>query len=473
MNNQTLIKLSNVVPRLKNYEFKEPINWEIKEGEQWCVIGANGAGKTQLISVLLEKQSLVSGKIEGIDSERIDSIAKYVAFSSIYSFFDAGKSYYQQRWNIGDTQTAPVVKELFKGAETESVNFLIEAFNIDKLLEKRINMLSSGELRKTLIVLSLLSKPRILILDNPYIGLDADSRKILDHAFKQLITINNTQIITVVSSINDIPAITTHVLPVKNKTLLQASPYKQFINNKQLINTLFENNLPEYKKENPATKEYDFENILIFKNINIKYGDKVILKDINWHVKRGEKWLLLGKNGSGKSTLLSLVFCDNPQAYANNIVLFDKKRGAGQSIWDIKKRIGFISAEIATYYNKNISCTDVVASGFFDTIGSPYKYNEGQKTIALEWMNIFGIRYLENTSFLSVSTGEKQLVLLARAFVKDPDLLILDEPFHGLDNNHKNNVANIIEEYGKDKSLIFVTHYESEIPSVITNRLVL
>ena len=197
-------------------------------------------------------------------------------------------------------------------------------------------------------------------------------------------------------------------------------------------------------------------------------------KDLNWTIKRGEKWALLGVNGSGKSTLLSLICGDNPQAYANDITLFDRKRGSGESIWDIKKRIGYISPEMHLYYLKNVKCIDVVGSGFFDTIGLYKKCNAEQEAIALDWMKTLGIEHIKDISFLNISSGEQRLVLLARVFVKNPDLLILDEPLHGLDVVNKQRVKKLIEDFcDKDKSLIYVTHYENEIPGIVDKRLVL
>src|SRR5688572_13384763 len=105
------------------------------------------------------------------------------------------------------------------------------------------------------------------------------------------------------------------------------------------------------------------------KKVSVQYGDKIILDEVNWKVMKGERWLLSGPNGAGKSTLLSLITADNPKAYANSIFLFGKKRGSGESIWDIKKKIGFISPELHLFFDQGTSCFDVIASGLFDTIG--------------------------------------------------------------------------------------------------------
>ena len=258
-------------------------------------------------------------------------------------------------------------------------------------------------------------------------------------------------------------------------TLLPIMNPDAFRNNLEFQSELFRSEITDLINEAKYNIDNtDFEKALNLRDILVRYGSRTILKDLNWEVKRGEKWALLGENGAGKSTLLSLISGDNPQAYANNITLFDRKRGSGESIWDIKKRIGYVSPEMHLYYLKNVKCLDVVGSGFFDTIGLYRKCNEEQEAVALEWMKSFGIDHIKDTSFLNISTGEQRLILLARVFVKNPDLLILDEPLHGLDANNKKHIKSIIEQFcTEEKSLIYVTHYEDEIPDVVTQRLVL
>jgi molybdate transport system ATP-binding protein len=449
-------------------------------GEHWAVIGPNGSGKTVLINILTGKYALKSGRVvcsgDTGREQPVSSVIKSVSFNDIYSLADLQNSYYQQRWNVGDRQDYPLVGELFRnGTEAPDwMTFLIHSFAIDGLLDKPINLLSSGELRKFLIVRSLLKKPKILIMDNPYIGLDKKSRNILNALFVKMSKLEGLQIVLVLSNVSDIPEMITHVLPLKDKTLYEAVSRKKFMQDKDLHNALFPK--PE-KLDWDLLKEDEeitilFENALVFKNIHIHYGKQTILNALDWQVKRGEKWALLGENGSGKSTLLSLVAADNPQAYANDIILFDRKRGSGESIWDIKKHIGYISPEMHLYYRKNVSCLDIAGSGFFDTIGLYRQCTDGQKAEALLWMRLFGVEHLKDQSFLTVSSGEQRLVLLVRVFVKRPGLLILDEPLHGLDSSNKKRVRNIIENYCTDrKSLIYVTHYEHEIPSVVNKRL--
>lgn len=481
MKQNIIISIENGLPRQEYAQFKSPINWMIRNGEHWAIIGPNGSGKTMLTDILLNKYALKEGEVISKDIQGnnlpVSSVVKSVAFKDIYSIIDTQNSYYQQRWNKGDETEVPIVRDLISKSDSIYLEELLTWFGISDLMDKEINMLSSGELRKFLIVKSLLTKPRILILDNPFIGLDAKSRIILNDLFIQLSELKHLQIVLVLSNPKDIPSFITHVLPVCDKELLPVLSYQEFLANDKLMASLFSD--IEMKnisglKDSCKSSALSFDYAAILKDIHIKYGARTILKNLDWNVKRGEKWALLGVNGSGKSTLLSLICGDNPQAYANDITLFDRKRGTGESIWDIKKRIGYISPEMHLYYLKNVRCLDVVGSGFFDTIGLYRKCDSRQEKVALEWMKILGVGKLKDISFLNVSSGEQRLVLLARLFVKNPDLLILDEPLHGLDAANKKYITRLIEEFcGEDKSLIYVTHYEDEIPNVVKKRLVL
>jgi molybdate transport system ATP-binding protein len=207
--------------------------------------------------------------------------------------------------------------------------------------------------------------------------------------------------------------------------------------------------------------------------VNVSYGKVDILKNINWTVRQGERWGLLGPNGAGKTTLLSLILADNPQAYANDITLFGKRRGSGESIWDIKKNIGWVSPEQHIYYPHTATCLEIVCSGFYDSAGLYQRSSTQQIETASNWMTAFGIDDPSEAPFHTLSAGLQRLLLLIRALVKFPSLLILDEPCQGLDEpNRKAFVARI------DKicelsplTLIYVTHIPSEIPGAVTHFL--
>ena len=222
-------------------------------------------------------------------------------------------------------------------------------------------------------------------------------------------------------------------------------------------------------------KDYHADEVIRLNKVSIRYGNRIILKDLDWVVKNGECWALSGQNGAGKSTLLSLICADNPQSYACDITLFGVPRGSGESIWDIKRHIGYVSPEMHRAYQRDLPAIRIVASGLTDSVGLYVKPSENDYEKCRFWMRIFGLESSENRTFMKLSSGEQRLVLLARAFVKDPELLILDEPLHGLDDMNRQLVKNVINTFSlrKNKTIIMVTHYQEELPSCITNKIYL
>ena len=472
-------EIAGAVPRLPELTFTEPVNWTIQAGEQWAVIGPNGAGKSLLIDLLQRKFALKAGEVNFASNGRVSDFVRCITFKDIYSLADCQNTYYQQRWHATENDEVPRAAELLGVTPEEGIKNeeLIDLFGIRELLTKKIIYLSSGELRKFLIVRALLKHPRLLILDNPFIGLDAPSRALLVEMLQQMTQVHGVQVILLLSNPQDIPAMVNRVLPVVDRTLLPPMSREAFLADKVLIHRLFPTEgLTEEQPVEVSTLPVDPEKqptthtvTLRMEKVKVHYGSRTILQDIDWEIKNGEKWALFGPNGSGKSTLLSLVYADNPQSYANTLYLFDKKRGSGESIWDIKKRIGYVSPEMHLYYRQNVSTLKIVGSGFFDSIGLYQQCSEEQETLALAWMRLFGIDHLRDRMFQTLSSGEQRLVLLARAFVKDPDLIILDEPLHGLDVSHKKQAAAIIEQFCErpGKTLIYVTHYPHELPACV------
>ena len=467
------IQVSNAVARTPEFRFANPVNWSLSLNQNWAIIGPNGSGKTLFADLITGKTALKDGQIDyhfREENRPLYEKIKMISFRDVYSLADYKGMYYQQRWNSAEEET-PIVYDLVKSLARESeIQALFSFFGIDDLLEKQIIMLSSGELRKFLIVRMLLSKPEVIILDNPYIGLDEISREFLNELLAFMSSNQQTQIILILSNPNDIPEMITHVLPIVQKTVLEGMSREVFLNDRTLQESLFPVVVQAIELPKQPENQADYDIALDMQHINIRYGDRKILSDLNWQVKKGEKWALLGLNGSGKSTLLSLVCADNPQSYANSFSLFGKKRGTGESIWDIKKRIGYVSPEMHLYFMENQACQEIVGSGFFDSVGLFRKCSSEQLQWALEWMKTFRIEHLRDVPFLKLSYGEQRLVMLARAFVKNPELLILDEPLHGLDCCNKRLVSQIIGAFceQKNKTLIYVSHYLHEIPACIS-----
>lgn len=476
-----VVDIKHIVTRLPELRFTAPVNWRIEEGEQWAVIGPNGAGKTLIADVMQRKFAFKEGEVVLAGDGKVSDFIKSIAFKDIYSLADCRNSYYQQRWHATETEEMPTVEELLKEhIGSGHLAKILALFGIEDLLPKRLIFLSSGELRKFLIVRTLLSRPRVLILDNPFIGLDAPSRDLLVDMLERMTSLDGVQVVLLLSNPADIPAMITHVLPVHDRTCLPPLTREAFLADAELIARLFPTEGARAGEEvgkvclpvDMSKAASSHEVTLRMERVRIRYGSRTILKDLDWEIKNGEKWALFGPNGSGKSTLLSLVYADNPQSYANTLYLFDKRRGSGESIWDIKKRIGYVSPEMHLYYKENVPTLSIVGSGFFDSIGLFRKCDAGQEAVALEWMRVFSVEHLRDRLFQTLSSGEQRLALLARAFVKDPDLIILDEPLHGLDVSNKKRAAAIIEQFcdRPGKTLIYVTHYPHELPACVDKR---
>lgn len=475
------IHIAGGVVRNPLVRLARPVTLDFLAGEHIAVVGPNGAGKSLLVDMLTGKYPLREGELAYDFSPSATKTAydniKYIAFRDTYGSADANY-YYQQRWNAHDQEDTPEVREMLgEVADSALKAQLFELFRIEPMLDKKIILLSSGELRKFQLTKTLLTAPRILIMDNPFIGLDAPTRELLFHLLEELSRMDSLQIVLVLSMLDDIPSFITHVVPVYNMTVgekVEREVYMQAFREQDTAVAMDE--LQQRILDLPyGSGNYTSDEVVKLNKVSIRYDDRTILKELDWTVMRGEKWALSGENGAGKSTLLSLVCADNPQSYACDISLFGRKRGTGESIWEIKKHIGYVSPEMHRAYLKNLPAIEIVASGLHDSIGLYKRPREEQLAVCEWWMDVFGIAGLKDKPFLQLSSGEQRLALLARAFVKDPELLILDEPLHGLDTYNRRRVKKIIEAFchRKDKTMIMVTHYENELPGTITGHLFL
>ena len=483
------IKIINGVARMPQWRLKEPVSFSLLEGEHIAIAGDNGSGKTKLADMITGKHPMFPDQIvydfgEGANKLVSDNI-KYITFRDSYGSYDS--SYYlQQRWNQQEIdEETPTVGKLLEEAYHYSAEdtaerrafqkHLYELFSMEHLLDKYIVLLSSGEMRKFQLAKMLFSEPKILIMDNPFIGLDEETREQLENLLKILSEERKLQIILIVTKAKDIPDFITHVWEMRDEKLLQKTKRSEYITEEYPGSVLEQEKLTAIATLPQKDNEYNTEKVAVMDNVSIKYGKRTILDRVNWTVLNGDHWALNGKNGAGKSTLLSLVCADNPQSYACNITLFDRKRGSGESIWEIKKHIGYVSPEMHRAYNKDIDCIKIVASGLNDSVGLYVKPTEKDYEACRFWMRIFGVENLCDRTFLKISSGEQRLVLLARAFVKDPELLILDEPLHGLDEKNGKKVKEIIDAFckRKNKTLIMVSHYKDEYPECINKEITL
>lgn len=486
---QKIINIHQGVARMPEWRLAQPVDFQLCDGEHIAITGPNGGGKSMLVDMIIGRHPLLMQDPEYDFAPSTKPLAadniKFITFKDNYGDTD-GQYFLQLRWNQQEIdKETPVVGDMLEaafkssGADTperrQMQHDLYEMFNISHLLDKYIILLSSGELRKFQLVRTLLASPRVLIMDNPFIGLDAETRMQLTQLLQTISSQQSLQVILLLSKTDDVPEFITHVVEVCNMVCGPKITRLEWqkINDLRPVAHLDNERRDAILSISASPNDYDASEVISMRDVMVRYGERIILKGLNWQVMNGQRWALGGQNGAGKSTLLSLVCADNPQSYASDISLFGYKRGSGESIWDIKKHIGYVSPEMHRAYMRPLPAISIVASGLKDSIGLYTKPKPEEMEICRLWMHIFGLDGKEQTSFLKLSSGEQRLVLLARAFVKDPQLLILDEPLHGLDNDNRQKVKDVIETFcsRKNKTLVMVTHYQEELPPCITHHL--
>ena len=440
-----LAKISDVSVSLGAKPVVTSISFQILSGQKTAIVGPMGSGKTSLAKALAGRL-FRTGEVF-FSSRNPDKRAYVLLVEQQHQFknrSNLSEFYLQQRFNSSDCEDAYTVEEELAGLE---VGDWVSVFELSGLLKRPLIQLSNGENKRLQIVKSLAYQPDWLILDNPYVGLDVNGREILTKGLLSL-EARGTYFI-LISSPGDVPDFIDQVIELPSELAVSAKP------------------APLLRSVDP------FEIAVKMEKVQIKYGTKTILSDFSWEVKRGERWAIKGPNGAGKSTLISLITADNPQAYSQNITLFDRKRGTGESIWDIKRKIGYLSPELHLYFKEGGSCFSVVASGLFDTLGLFKRLSDEQTLQVNQWMQVMGITHLAERSFLQISGGEQRMVLITRALVKNPALLILDEPCQGLDRVQTEYLKSVLDYLAENSemTLLYVSHYDRDIPSCVNQVL--
>lgn len=480
-----LLKLSNVFVRKFDNPVLDNISWEVNEGEQWAIVGGNGAGKSVLLETLAGRLMPRSGKVER--KATMELVAADYSFNRVVR---SAAQYYQQRFQSQDAEIAPTVREVLTNqlkpvgtVNNESVRLapsevsdadldaVASLLSLTHLLDHPFVTLSNGETRRMLLATSLLKKTGILLFDYPFTGLDVFSRQVLKEAMASMTNAGKT--IILVTSPEEIPDFITHVLELENGRVASSQALPEWQKKESGFETRRDKPAVDFGllKQLGEPPGNDFDYAFRLNSIRVVYDGRAVLDGVSWEVKKGERWSLSGPNGSGKSTLLSIITADHPQRFANDFEIFGRPgRGRGFSMWDIKQRIGHVSPELHLYFPADTSVYKAVASGFFDATGVYFrKINAVQEERILLVASILKIEDLLGKTFRNISRGEQRLVLLARALVKNPPLLILDEPCQGLDLATTEYFRQTVDAICAISShtLIYVSHYPNEIPSCV------
>ena len=491
--NNLLISFRNVSIRHFNSLVFENLNFSLERGQNWALLGKSGSGKSTFLDFIMGKASMARGEAsfpyidEYIDGHHADDpffnryklMTQVSARHEFRNLSNTSDFYYQQRFNSCDSEDAQTVAaylsaiKVVRPAGVWTLEKVVERLNLGYLMDKQLIKLSNGETKRLLFAAALIKNPILLLLDNPLNGLDVAARTNFNDLMQEISESGISMIMA--TPPNEIPGAITHVAVLEGGKIISQVPANEFDPSRFSEDIHIKTNRAELLDLLSDSESKDYQTIIGMENVNIKYGDKQILHQVNWTMKQGERWMLIGHNGAGKSTLLSLINGDNPQAFANKITLFDQRKGSGESIWEIKKKIGYVSPEFFQYFPMANTCLQVIESGFDDTLGLFRVSNKKKAERALRWMNLLQIGEYAGTLIRNVPISVQRICMLARAMVKNPRLLILDEPCLGLDQAQQEQFKSLIDEICaiSNLSLIYVSHYQNEMPASITHSLVL
>lgn len=461
----SILSINHITVQLNRQRILDKISFTVEPGQHWLVTGRSGSGKTALAHVI-SGQLFHQGEVTHAKDLSIGLVEQQHRFKTLSNTNDF---YYQQRFNSTDSEDSQTIREFLQRELTEDVSttlHLLKSVHLDQQLDEPVIQLSNGENKRLQIVQALLKKPDLLLLDSPFTGLDKTGRVLLHDVINTVASKGISVILF--GGHTEIPACITHVMELEEGRLKSMGDRSSF----QPSEESAYNYLPP--SPNPSNDHWpSFQTALRMINVTVQYEGKIILDRVNWEVAKGECWLMSGPNGAGKSTLLSLVAADHPQAYANEIYLFDKRRGRGESIWDIKKNTGLISPEIHLFFPDQSTCFEVIASGLFDTIGLFRSVSESDEEKVMEWMRWLGLEKMSEKPLRLLSLGQQRMCLLARALVKNPPLLVLDEPCQGLDPEQTRFFNRLIDMICTQQgtTLIYVSHYQEALPSCIRYHL--
>jgi molybdate transport system ATP-binding protein len=484
-----IFSADKITVRFLNNVLFSNLNLTINKGQSWALVGESGSGKSALLQTIAGNFNITGGQIryhffedylqqhpgnpEHLTHHKLIAIVE--ARHHFKNLSNTGDFYYQQRYNSSDSEDALTVEEYLhtiKPAPQPNIYWrfdkIIATLKLDQLSKKQLIKLSNGETKRLRIAAALMKNPVLLLLDSPLTGLDVQTRQELNSIITEITASGIT--VVMATSPYEIPDAITNVAVLKSGVIITSVNKKDF--NPKLVEDQKADNIDKAELSsllNTNNAAHDYQTIIGMKKVHVKYGVNVILNEVDWQVNPGDRWALLGHNGAGKSTLLSLINGDNPQAYANDIILFDKKRGTGESIWDIKKKIGFVSPELHQYFPTDNSCLQVIESGYYDTLGLFRPSSKEKAEVALRWMKALEIDKYARVLLKNIPASAQRLCLLARALIKNPPLLIFDEPCQGMDSHQQQHFKNLVDTIcGLSKvTLIYVTHYQHEIPESV------
>lgn len=434
-------------------------SWHLQTGEAWCVFGRNGSGKQQL-------DRLLTGDL----APRKGSLTRSVALSDIALIsFESQQALYEEERRLAATDLLPDEEQ-----GTRVLDFLpseklgdplIDTLKMRHRLHAFYRELSTGESRKLLLLKAMLEDARLVLCDNPFDSLDQQSVAALSDTLRQAVA-RGISVVLLLSNRSDIPLWVEQFAWVDQGQMMLFDSQPGAAQRAQLDSLLvgLATAQPGLPEDAIALESYGAPYIAELNACTVRYGGRPVLDDLTLKIAPLQHTLVTGENGAGKSTLLGLITGDCLQCFSNDVTVFGHRRGTGESVWEIKRHLGLVGSDLHRRYTVRCDVLTVVCSGFFDSIGLYDAPTEFQVRIAQEWLAAIEMADKASLSFQSLSYGEQRLVLIARAMVKSPLLLVLDEPTQGLDETNRERILGFMSalEARQHSTLLFVSHREDE-----------
>jgi molybdate transport system ATP-binding protein len=449
----------------------------VKPLQHTVVLGPNGSGKSALAA-------LVAGEGELLDGLRqVTSNIAWVSVEQQQALIEAEKQ--KDCADILDIIPIPTTVEeiLLEGYDSGDIvqtllAQVVDVFALAAMLQRPFRALSTGETRKLLLAKAILSQPELLILDEPWDGLDKQACADFNALLLEIST--QTTFILVLNRLSEVPSFCQQLVLMQSGSIQWQTPVdddldEQLTHISQLQHMQQQDLVvPDKDSESFAPHPLDTNAPLVKLNsVKVNYAENIVFSGLNWTIEPQQHWQVTGPNGSGKTCLLNLITGDHPQCYVNDIYVFGYQRGSGESIWQIKQYIGYLSNAFHLDYRVNCSLLHVVLSGFYDSIGLYVQATKNQMALAQQWLALMGLDKQGATTFQALSFGDQRLALIARAMVKHPALLILDEPCNGLDDINRLKVLALIDLLARQgcSTLLYVNHHQEDVIPSIKNHL--
>lgn len=333
--------------------------------------------------------------------------------------------------------------------------FLHDNYELSRNNSRSIRTFSSGEQKKALLDYLLSKNPDFIILDNPFDALDQESVAKLKKRLGKMS--QSMPIIQAFKRQADLLPFISHAFRFENDKLVYSSPITEYLERfKENKTFTITGNIPDPLEQFKLT----CNELVSFKNVQVSYNNRPIINNINWQIKQNEFWQLKGPNGSGKSTIITMINGDNPKAFGQNIELFSRKKGSGENVWQIKKLIGYFTPSMMELFKHRHTAEQMIISGIVDSIGLYRKATDLQITLAHKWLHLIGVFDVKDQAFIELSQIQQRMVLIARAMIKHPPLLILDEPSTGLDDYSAAMLSTLINKMANESktTIIYVSH---------------